>query len=76
VIRSGAGGKRASFAEPYKPKLRLESPVSPIITAGQEVVFGKSGVLFKGFAWHEWFPRTHVKVKSETIRLLQTEKIS
>jgi hypothetical protein len=44
----------ASFALALKPRLRPESGDTPRIAVRQEIVPEKKGVLFSGFAWHEW----------------------
>jgi hypothetical protein len=58
----------ANFAVPSKLGSCPESPDSPRITTGQQVIW-KRGVLHSGFAWHEWFPRTPRESKSNQEKL-------
>ena len=52
----------ASLALASKKVSRPDQPDSPIIHAGQEIASSKSGGCFGRFAWHEWSPRTPVKL--------------
>src|SRR6266571_4709862 len=69
-MRMGFAEIMASFALASNPISCPDQIDSPVIDAGRENRFWKKWGIVHRFAWHEWSPRTFVKVNSMVRRIV------